>query len=526
MNFITKNQPSEDKLRGGYYTPKPLAEFIAEWVATSGSKILEPSAGDGNILAALNNHSCEPTAVELIPAEARKAEERTGVKVEVADFFAWFTAEKNGSFDGVAGNPPYIRFGNWDESSRSKALSLMTRLGLKPTRLTNAWVPFVVGAISACKVGGRVGLVLPAELMQVGYAAELRQFLIDNCKTLDIVTFKSLIFPGILQEVILLLAVKGEGPAEIRVADVQGTSSLQSLEFDTSYVKAPLHAKEKWTKYFLKPSEVSLLRSLRTDARLHVLSHFAKVNVGVVTGRNSFFVMTQAEALDRGISDITIPVVTRSAQLEGIRFGEEDLKFAAGRTRLLDARDVEVGSHLGLEQYIVAGEEAQVHTGFKCRIRDQWWVVPSIWEADAFMLRQVHTHPRIVANLTQATSTDTVHRMKMLGGTDSNKLAVAVFNSFSFALTETAGRSYGGGILEIEPGEAKDLPVPDPELVDNEIIDAVDLFVRRKDYESALDLVDRKILVGKLGFSARDISLARNAWATLRDRRLNRGKMG
>ena len=56
----------------------------------------------------------------------------------------------------------------------------MRSLGLRPTRLTNAWVPFVVAAAMLVRDGGRVGLVLPAELLQVTYAAPLRDFLLSN----------------------------------------------------------------------------------------------------------------------------------------------------------------------------------------------------------------------------------------------------------------------------------------------------------------------------------------------------------
>ena len=40
-----------DKLRGGYYTPKTIAKYIAEWaVRSSTDTVLEPSCGDGCFL--------------------------------------------------------------------------------------------------------------------------------------------------------------------------------------------------------------------------------------------------------------------------------------------------------------------------------------------------------------------------------------------------------------------------------------------------------------------------------------------
>lgn len=526
--FAAKASPTDDKLRGGYYTPAPIAQFVGEWVAQSGSRLLEPSCGDGSILGVLAKHSTQTVGVELFPEEATKAARRTGVTVHKADFFEWFSPSLHSAFDGVAGNPPYIRFGHWTEPSRSLALDLMRSQGLRPNKLTNAWVPFIVASVAACRAGGRIGLVVPAEVMQVGYAAELRAFLIASCRSVTVVTFRELVFPGILQEVVLLMAEKGSGPARIQIVEADNALDLQQLNIDADpVVLAPLHEREKWTKYFLTATEIETIRRFRDDDRLSPLAAFASVDVGVVTGRNSFFVMTEAEALQHGVADLTIPLVSRSAQLTGVTYGSEDhldYSGAGGKARLLDARTADLSDHDGLAAYVNLGEENDVHTGYKCRIRKKWWVVPSIWEADAFMLRQIHTHPRIVANLTGATSTDTVHRLRVIDTVDAAKLATAAMNSVTFAVSEVVGRSYGGGILELEPSEAEELPIPEPSLVTDDLVTKVDELVRAKRIEEAVDLVDQTVLIDKLGFSAAELAVARDAWQTLRGRRMGRGK--
>jgi tRNA1(Val) A37 N6-methylase TrmN6 len=45
------------------------------------------------------------------------------VTVVTADFFPLVRPTKYGTFDGVAGNPPYIRFGSWREDSRIPAFA-------------------------------------------------------------------------------------------------------------------------------------------------------------------------------------------------------------------------------------------------------------------------------------------------------------------------------------------------------------------------------------------------------------------
>jgi adenine-specific DNA methylase len=528
-SFASKPLPSDGKLRGGYYTPDLIAAFLARWVGAAGRRVLEPSCGDGAVLAALAERlgTGGLTGVELVAAEAAAARRRCGATVVTADFFRWFDQTRHGAFDGVAGNPPYIRFGSWQEESRIPAFALMAGQGLRPTRLTNAWVPFVVASLLAVREGGRVGLVLPAELLQVGYAAPLRSHVVDTCSDVCVVSFRSLVFPGIQQEVVLLLATRGEGPARIRTMEVDDVRDLAGLDpAEVAAVGAGLHEREKWTKYYLDAEQIELIRRLRGESRLPALGRWASVDVGVVTGRNAFFCMTAAEAKDRGLSRVTVPLVARSAQLAGLVYTGDDLcrqDLAEATTRLLQIGEgFPVGRSPRVGAYLAAGEAAGVPAGYKCRIRRAWWVVPSVWAPDAFMLRQISTHPRIVANLAGATSTDTVHRVRVRDGVQAERLAVAAFNSVTFAFSETVGRSYGGGVLELEPSEAEELPVPDPDLVADWVVEKADRLVRAGDVHAALDLVDQSVLIDKVGLGREETTEARRIWARLRDRRVGR----
>jgi len=190
------------KLRGGYYTPKPIADFLAQWaIQTPNANILEPSCGDGMLLEAavetlISRGAERATAssfiqgIEFDPQEALKASERlqmlsglqTIPRIDIGDFFSYCQRylAKDTLFDAIIGNPPFIRYQNFPENHREIAFYLMQRAGLRPNRLTNAWVPFLVAATLVLNKTGRLAMVIPAELLQVTYAAELQLFLSQN----------------------------------------------------------------------------------------------------------------------------------------------------------------------------------------------------------------------------------------------------------------------------------------------------------------------------------------------------------
>ena len=520
--FSGKRPASAAKVRGRYYTPPPVARFLARWIRAAGPRLLEPSCGDGRILRELAMLTTHARGVEFVAEEATKS--RHFAPVDAQSLFTWLDTTEPGGWDGVAGNPPYIRFGNWAPAQRDPALELMRREGLKPTKLTNAWVPFVVASTTLARKGGRVALVLPAELLQVTYAAQLREFLVSRYSEITLVTFQRLVFDGILQEVVLFCGVVGAGPAHIRTVRLTDAAALADANLDVESAPALLHEKEKWTKYFLAPDQIELLRSLKQSESMTRLGVIADVDVGIVTGRNSFFTFTDADAHALGLKRHCVPLVSRSAQLNGLVY-DSDCRAGdlAGnhRTWLLNApRDP---TDAALIAHIAAGQRAGVHTGYKCSIRTPWWSTPSLWTPDLFMLRQIHLAPRLIVNGTAATSTDTVHRVRLRADVEPAAVAAVFHNSATFAFAEIMGRSYGGGILELEPREAEQLPIPAPAHGDAELAADVDLLLRANEIEKALDVVDRRVLIDGLGFSPETVAQCRAAWSTLRDRRTKRG---
>ena len=173
------------------------------------------------------------------------------------------------------------------------------------------------------------------------------------------------------------------------------------------------------------------------------------------------------------------------------------------------------------QEYINYGEEQGYNKGYKCRIRKNWYCVPQSWEPDAFILRQVNRYPRIILNHVNAVSTDTIHKVRFLDGVNPEFVAAAFLNSFTLALAEITGRSYGGGVLTFEPGEIRQLKIPmkNAEKLD---VTKIDKLIRDDKIEEVLDYTDRILLIEGLGLTEFEVTTLRNIWIKLSERRIGR----
>jgi adenine-specific DNA methylase len=218
-------------------------------------------------------------------------------------------------------------------------------------------------------------------------------------------------------------------------------------------------------------------------------------------------------------------LVGRSTQLQGVLFSEADWRTNAAKQSpafLLAVPDLPCASlPEEIRAYIARGEAEGVHTGYKCRIRKRWYVVPSVWTPHAFLLRQVHQYPKLILNEAAATCTDTIHRVKFKHGAAPRAVAAAFLNSLTFAFAEIIGRSYGGGVLELEPNEAEKLllPLGGADRLD---VDELDRLLRAGNISAVLDITDRILLSEGIGLSTEQIRQLRTIWEKLRDRRINR----
>lgn len=527
---------SSNKLRGAFYTPDALAVFILKWGVTKQDlDILEPSCGDGVFLKLLKEKKYKYNSITAIELENIELEKAQNYKLNKASYinddFHHYCNTTDEKYDLIVGNPPYIRYQYFKEEQQVEAGKIFDRINLKYSKLTNAWVSFVIGSSLLLKEKGKIAFVLPAELLQVSYAKQLREFLSTFYNKINIISFEKLVFPDIQQEVIILLCEKDNSYDHfIDHIEVQDSSCLEHIDLNTisnSRKSIDLRA-NKWTYYFLDQIEIDFLNKLKRGDKLSPIKKYAKNEVGITTGKNEFFTVPKGVVSEYNLGMYAKPLMGRSVQLNGLEFNQEDwiknVELGARAYMLIFPEKKELQKqNLDAYNYVKYGELQKFHEGYKCKIRlPEWQIVPSLKVSELFFTRQIHLHPKIVVNGINAYTTDTVHRVYLKEKIDPKTFAVSFYNSISFAFSEIVGRSYGGGVLELMPNEVEEILIPYH--FDNaKLFETVDKMMReKKNIDDIIKITDKLILKDIFNFTEEEISLANNIWKKLSSRRINR----
>lgn len=525
---------SAQKLRGAYYTPPAIASFILHWGinGSNDADILEPSCGDGVFLEQMARENMLFHHVTAVEYEAVEAEKARAIRLHDSEVinsdFHRFCLDTEQRFNLVVGNPPFIRYQYYDEGQQTLAGEIFKKAGLKRSKLTNAWVTFVVGCSLLLKETGKMGFVIPSELLQVTYAQQLRKYLATSFNKINIISFENLVFEEIQQEVVLLLCERtGTGEHLIEHIEVKDAEALRQLDphrLNLPTKQIDFHA-DKWTYYFLDKEELDFLKKIRVDD-MPKIGTYADVEVGITTGSNGYFTVPQEVVDMYQLQEYARPMVGRSVQVNSLCFTKADwqqnLANGAKANLLVFTPGTKENGNEGAKAYIENGEQQGINKGYKTSIRDEWYVIPSIKLSDALFLRRNNLYPKFVLNDAQAYTTDTMHRVFIKKGVKRKAFVVSYYNSLSFAFAEILGRNFGGGVLELMPSEVEGVYLPYRE-ENAKLFEQVDQMVReKKTADEILDFTDKELLQKGMGFSETETKMARSIWYKLMGRRLNR----
>lgn len=514
----------QNKRTGSYYTPKILSDFLVQhifdkYVFSENVSVLEPSCGDGIFVSALSNFTAKRLDLDILDinkGELSKAKKiisknsKIKYKAHHQDYLDFFLSNDK-KYSLVIGNPPYIKKNNMVDEQIQRCEKIHDRIidrvnGKKSKeKIKNIWPAFVEAAIMSLNETGVLCFVIPAEILQVIYAKNLRTLIMDEFDRVEVFAFNELIFEGIQQDVVALIGVKGLDNINehgFSFYQVEALEDLKEPRFTEKNNNVHRTTLDKWTNYILTDEELNYIDGLKNNYK-PIKSYCSKAEVGIVSAANDYFILSDSDILENKLNrlnNIVKPILPKGYTIPDIAtftFNDlNQLRATNKRVNFLHFPDL-AKNKLGkiVNDYLKKGEVEKLHERYKMTKRKNWYRVPSIWKSEGLFVKRCHIYPKFFVNEADALATDSFYRVITKDEFDIKKLVFSFYNSLTFVLAELEGRFYGGGVLELTPNEFKNLSIPYSENITDEQFNILDQMLRNQtSIEEILDFTNSILL--------------------------------
>jgi len=496
------------KYMGQVFTPKRIADIIACWtIRSKDDTVLDPAAGAGIFiesaiqrlrqLGSMNPYS-QITAIELDEGLAEVLLNRygkMGVRILIGNFFSYkpqsalIKNDKNEvlpSFDAVIGNPPYI------ERQLIPYYDQLRRMFPDIPALSDLYVYFIVYGSRFLKAGGRLGFIVSDSWLTAKYGGFLKKFLLNGLRLRYVVYFDKRVFEGRLVSSTIILAEKSPHPIRdvkfVRLRDID-EDSLRALERilcssekenvnsgNISIVEVPieqLSTNESWLPYALALKYYS---RLRTHPLLVPLKEIARVNIGLFTLANEFYIISEERRKILGIEEEFLRKIVTSPR--EIRSPILDSNYLTNYVLYCD-KPKELLKETNVLKYVEEGERRPVRIrgknivvyGFhntpriKRSGRKPWYnLVPEIEErcrGSILIPRRIYGRYFAVWNKDRIVASDNFIVIEPKKEEFVLPLLAVLNSSIGEYFMRVMGHLYGGGVCDLMPDAVKRVPVID-----------------------------------------------------------------
>jgi adenine-specific DNA-methyltransferase len=470
---------------GAYYTPVDLAQYLACWAIVSPKAvILEPSVGQGALVAALVDRvdakkggmvvGCEIDKETFLAAKTRF--EGRPVTLLNTDFLELSSATIK-PVDAVVANPPF---------TRNHQLSAFVRQSLKKhsefreiiTGAPGLWVYFLFSSLSFLRLGGRLAFVAPGAIAFADYAMPLLRVLGDRFQTVTVVRIDERVaWEGAAQERASLVLAAGFGLGH--------APEIQKIELSLSTGETSVvAARKRWP----------------TTASASLLGELARIEIGVVTGANAWFVIDAANASANDLPQTAlVPILSRARQVRGLEITKAEVRrmAEAGERTLLFLPEASGPKGGPIRRYLAKILRAKGRGVLWFSKRDPWWSTQLGRSCDAVLTYMNNLGPRIALTEPGLRCTNTLHRLSFIDSDPAHARTVSasMLTTFTQVAAEHLGRVYGGGVLKFELKDARRLPLLLPTTPVNPVVfTRLDAALRDGGIGLAMDLADEAIL--------------------------------
>lgn len=491
----------DNKLTGSYYTPEKLVQAMVSYLTDrldSNLRILEPSGGDGRIVdellgAGYKNIDIVEYIEEKTNALNLKFKDNNFVNIYNEDFIK-FSLYTNKKYDLIIGNPPYINKKYILETQKKIIKDSYIKSELNYSDFNNIWNVFLLNSINLLDKNGNILFVLPIEFLQSFHSESLRRLIISKFKNIEIFLFKEKVFNDISQSICLLFLSNKDYKLESITYKLIKNYDLKKPIFENYIDKNNLN--EKWTNFILYESEIKFITNL--SQKYIKVNDIGKCAPGVVTGANSYFILSNEFVNKNNIKKYVKPIISKTKQLKNIWIlDEKELNKISKESNcnLLYLNKFDVGQfNCNICKYLKYGEKIKINKRFKCSKRNRWYDMPNSNPGDIVFFKRYDNLPKIMVNEAKCLTTDLGYNIILNKEFDAKSVAFCFFNSLTLALCEINGRYYGGGVQELTPREFKNLVLPYKKIHYKQIEKFNKMIMENVNLQEIVDYVDRIVL--------------------------------
>ncbi|MEX2176812.1 MAG: N-6 DNA methylase [Pirellulaceae bacterium] len=312
----SRRSAAERNRLGQFATPNVLATEMAHYVAgllgpTAGKiRFADPAIGSGSFFSAVlatfgKSRIQSAVGIELDPAFCDAANalwQEAGLEVVRGDFTR--IVADNSRHDApnlILANPPYVRHHHLEREDKQRLKALTLRMtGAEVNGLAGLYVYFLLLATAWMEDDGYAAWLIPAEFMDVNYGAALKQFLTDRVTLIRAHRFDpaNVQFGDALVSSVVLVFRKTRPRPEHSVEFTFG-GSLPAPEATDAIPLQRLRESRKWSAF---PRHANNDRHTQQGDGPS-LSDYFRIQRGIATGSNKFFVLDRVDAKRRRLPE-------------------------------------------------------------------------------------------------------------------------------------------------------------------------------------------------------------------------------
>lgn len=524
---------------GAFYTTEPIARTLVNWaIRSTEDSVLDPSCGDGVFLSCAIRHleslgANDPNVwgIDIDQRAIQVAGSRhSRLRLIAADFFSIARTDIP-RFSVIIGNPPFIRYQTFNGANGLHGLARAKEAGVHLPKLSSSWAPFLVHATTFLNPGGRLAMVVPAELGHAQYAREVLELLTRSFASIRLAIFRKKLFPELSEDTSLLFCEGFQNPCRwfsvAIVDDIEQAEQERFIEYPVD-IAAVKNGQAKLGHYLLPTRVRQLYCDLSAQHGVIKLRDAADVGIGYVTGCNDYFHLSLSDRKKWRIPDTYLRRALPSLREPGgvtIRASDwNKLRNDGQKAFLLNIPAASFGQlPKSVLKYLEHGRQLGVPERFKCRVRDPWYTVPHVRIAHAFLSYMSGRNPKLALNRAHLVAPNTLHLLRFNKTRRPADFATGWYSSLTRLSCELEGHALGGGMLKLEPSEAEKVLVALPRSRDvGGLLDRLDVLLRREDETAAVELIDTHVLRCEVGLSATQCALLRDSAREMYDWRMHK----